>query len=359
MNVDLLIRLLTRTLIVIICGGINAASVCAQTSIIDSSAAKAASYQKTGFEDLLHRLDHLQEAVHELSTDADSNSFVAEISDVRQQLERRVPFQTGIKATEKWLRAASTVFNLSLYSEWKDEPQAEDDLKRWWQAVANVPSGSVSRAKLSGWSLSLTLLFLQRWAAIMPEAADRLVTEAQSRFAPMAQPAVVQRWKGWVADFDVASETSDALRRVPTERRAGMLAHANTRLIQYWNDPSVLLANQTISVADYAHNFYNEGQLAQAISILDAWQAKHPEATSSVEFCTMRFFASCVGQGNLDVGRMMLTQMDQLVERGTISKEDPHYLLVTQSYYKHLSMNECERVAYGNQLMAKSEQETN
>ena len=102
----------------------------------------------------------------------------------------------------------------------------------------------------------------------------------------------------------------------------------------------------TWSVMLRATGLYASGEAAQAAKLMDGWMAKQGEQPLSTAFYSTRFFIAWLGQGDVETARRMIARVDALVTRGDIPANDPHYTLMTQSYYNHLLGSDLDRAAH-------------
>ena len=110
-------------------------------------------------------------------------------------------------------------------------------------------------------------------------------------------------------------------------------------------DESIPIASRTWTLALHATCLYAAGDSATAAKLLDDWSKAHAGQPLPVAFYSTRFFVAWLGQSDAETARRQIKQMDALVSKGAIPADDPHYTLMTQSYYNHLQASKIERAS--------------
>ena len=119
-------------------------------------------------------------------------------------------------------------------------------------------------------------------------------------------------------------------------------------------DESQPFANRTWTLTLYATCLYASGEVRDAAKLLDDWSRAHADQPLPAAYYSARFFIAWLGQGDAETARRQIKQMDALVAKGEIATDNPHYTLMTQSYYNHLFASKIERATqYAKRLAGK------
>jgi len=108
-------------------------------------------------------------------------------------------------------------------------------------------------------------------------------------------------------------------------------------------DERIPFASRIWALAFQATCLYAAGEAREAARLLDEWSKAHIDAPLPAAFYSARFFIAWLGQSDVEIARRQIQQMDALVSKGAIPSDDPHYTLMTQSYYNHLQAARIER----------------
>ena len=130
-----------------------------------------------------------------------------------------------------------------------------------------------------------------------------------------------------------------SLASVPAQEPPSIPATLQSQLA----DESQSLASRTWALSLHATFLYATGEASAAAKLLDDWSQAHAGQPLPAAYYSARFFIAWLGQGDEEAARRQLAQMDELVAKGSIPADDPHYTLMTQSYYNHLLASKMER----------------
>ena len=108
-------------------------------------------------------------------------------------------------------------------------------------------------------------------------------------------------------------------------------------------DESIPIASRTWALTLHATCLYATGEARTAAQLLDDWHKAHADQPFPAAYYSARFFIAWLGQGDAETARRQIKQMDALIAKGEIPADDPHYTLMTQSYYNHLFASKIER----------------
>ena len=108
-------------------------------------------------------------------------------------------------------------------------------------------------------------------------------------------------------------------------------------------DENLPFTSRTWALTFHATCLYASGETRTAAKLLDDWSKTHADQPMPAAYYSARFFIAWLAQGDTESARRQIKQMDALVAQGTIPADDPHYTLMTQSYYNHLFASKIER----------------